>query len=104
MIYLNHGATFIEDDLVLKMMTPPLKFIRFPDWKSLNACLLLLMCVAKKQDSSRMLGYATGIAERGSPYGNAEQGEEFWRLLSQIILGKFFFGDHTFSNLSFLCI
>ena len=33
-------------------------------------------------DYSRMLGYATGIAERGSPYGDAEQGEEFWRLVS----------------------
>ena len=41
----------------------------------------------KKQDSSRMLGYATGIAERGSPYGNAKKGEEFWRLVSLIILG-----------------
>ena len=35
-----------------------------------------------------MLGYAIGIAERGSPYGIAEQGEEFWRLVSLIILGK----------------
>ena len=42
----------------------------------------------KKQDSSRMLGYATGIAERGAPHGNAELGEEFWRLVSLIILGK----------------
>ena len=35
-----------------------------------------------------MFGYATGIAERGSPYGNAKKGEEFWRFVSLIILGK----------------
>ena len=59
------------------------------DWKSLNACLLkALLCGVKKQDYSRMLGYATAIAERGSPFGPAEQGEEFWRLVSFIILGK----------------
>ena len=56
---------------------------------SLNAYLLrALLCGDKKQDSSRMLGYAIGIAERGSPYGNAEPGEEFWRLVSLITLGK----------------